>query len=257
MESKKGKLKGVFWLLSALLMAVGFSLGFSFFVQQIPWSVERKLVLVYDGSYGKKCEANNLSSQVALDKLVKRIYPLKSDDHKFSLQVYVLREKSVNAFATLGGNVFINEALLLAASTPEELAGILAHEIEHVRLRHILQGVLVRLATAQGLKFVLFGDPASLSADTTATFLNMSFTKNEEAQADSEGLKRLQMADVSVKGIYNFFKRMESSSDLTALLSDHPSDSSRLLKLKPYLDKPSKEVLSEVEWISLKEICNH
>ncbi|MBC7537572.1 MAG: M48 family metallopeptidase [Bacteriovorax sp.] len=253
----KAKLKGVFWLLSAMLMAVGFSLGFSFFVQQIPWSVERKLALVYDGSYGKNCVGNNLNSQIALDKLVKRIYPLKSDDHKFSLRVQVLRKKSINAFATLGGNIFINEALLLAATTPEELAGILAHEIEHVRLRHILQGVLVRLATAQGLKFVLSGDPGSLSADTASTFFNMSFTKSEEAQADSEGLKRLQMANVSVKGIYTFFKRMKSSSDLAALLSDHPSDSSRLSKLKPFLDKPSKEVLTEVEWISLKEICNH
>jgi predicted Zn-dependent protease len=252
----KSKMIGFVWLTCALLFAVGFAMGVGYFVQQIPWSVERKLALVYGGAYGAKCEGRNPDSQKALEKLVKRIYPLKSDDDKFSLQIQVLREKSINAFATLGGTIYINEALLAAATTPEELAGILAHEIEHVRLRHILQGVLVRLATVSGMKLILSGDPGSLSADTATMFLHMNFTKSEEAQADSEGLKRLQMAEVSAKGIYNFFKRMEDSSELTALLSDHPSNSSRLLNLKSFLEKPSREVLSLKEWKSLKDICN-
>ena len=253
----KRKTIGLVWLVSALFFAVGVAMGLGYFIQQIPWSVERKLALVYGGTYTAKCEGKNTDSQKALEKLVKRIYPLKSDDYKFSLQVQVLREKSINAFATLGGNIYINEALLNAATTPEELTGILAHEIEHVRLRHILQGVLVRMATVHGMKLILSGDPGSLSADTATMFLHMNFTKSEEAQADSEGAKRLQMADVGVKGIYNFFKRMEDSTELTALLSDHPSSSSRLLNLKPYLEKSSREVLNQKEWESLKEICSN
>lgn len=255
MKLNSGKIKGLLWLTGTLLLAVSFSMGFSWLVQQIPWSVENKLSLIYQDSFGKKCLDGPKESQVALEKLVKRIYPLKEGDHQFSLKVQVLRDQSVNAFATLGGNIYVHEALLDATTSPDELAGILAHEIEHVRLRHILQGVIVRFATFEGLKFLLSGDPVGISAETASTFLHMNFTKSEEAQADSEGLKRLLLSEISVNGIYNFFERMESQSDLTALLSDHPSDHSRLLKLKPYLDKPSKEILSGKEWKSLKQIC--
>lgn len=255
MKLNPGKIKGLLWLTCTLFLAVSFSMGFSWLVQQIPWSIENKLSLLYKDSFEKKCLDGPQASHAALAKLVKRIYPLKNDDDLFSLKVQVLRDESINAFATLGGNIYVHEALIDAASTPDELAGILAHEIEHVRLRHILQGVIVRFATFEGLKFLLSGDPVGVSAETASTFLHMSFTKSEEAQADSEGLKRLLLSEISVNGIYHFFKRMESQSDLTALLSDHPSDHSRLSKLKPYLDKASKEILSTKEWESLKQIC--
>lgn len=240
---KREKKIGLAWLFLALLLALGFSMGLGPLVQTIPWSWEKKLAAIYGGSFNKICVGSK-SSEAALTKLVQRIYPLSADDQNFSINVHVLRDESINAFATLGGNLFINEGLLSAAGSAEEIAGVLAHEIEHVRQRHILQAVIVRFATA------------GLTSDTAHFFLHMNFTKTEEAEADSEGLARLQKSKVSPKGIYDFFKRNEKKSEYQALLSDHPSDQRRLKKLEGHLNDSAIAVLSENEWSELQKICH-
>lgn len=251
---KKAKWKGLLWIITALMLAIGFTFQFDKFVKKIPWSWEKKLSALTTGSFSNACSGNPSSLKV-LDKVIKRIYPLREDDHEFSLQIQVVRNGSINAFATLGGNIVIYEGLIKEATSAEELAGVLAHEIEHVRLRHILQGVLVRIATKEGIEFIFSGGFSIPNVDAVPFFLNMNFTKIEEAEADDEAIIRLEKSKVSLRGLYQFFKRMERQSNVNHLLSDHPSDSSRLKKLEARLGLPSTAILNDKEWLELKKIC--
>lgn len=251
---QKAKWLGLLWIIIALMLAIGFTFQFGILVKKIPWSWERRLASFTNGSFSNAC-SNNPASQAALVKMLKRIYPLREDDQEFTVQVQVVRNGSINAFATLGGNIIIYEGLLKEASSAEELAGVLAHEIEHVRLRHILQGVLVRLATTEGIEFIFSGGFSIPNVDAVPFFLNMNFTKMEEAEADDEAIIRLEKSKVSLRGLYQFFKRMERQSTVNHLLSDHPSDSSRLKKLESRLDLPSTAILNDKEWAELKKIC--
>jgi predicted Zn-dependent protease len=232
-------------------LAIILALGFSPFVKIIPWSAEKKLGEVYGVPASWRVCDENATGRNALNKLLKRIYPIKKDDQEFSVSLSVIQSKEVNAFATLGGRIFIYEELIKRATTPEELAGILAHEIEHVRNRHVLEGILMRLVTFEGLRLFFSGS----LPDVAGTFLHMRFTRFEEEMADKEGLERLGLAKVSPKGMYDFFERMREDSALRDLLSDHPSDQKRLDAIRPYLKIESSPVLEIREWEELRNIC--
>lgn len=62
-------------------------------------------------------------------------------DDTASYRFHLADDKRVNAFAVPGGDIVVNRGLLAATRSPEELAGVLAHEIQHLALRHSLQGV--------------------------------------------------------------------------------------------------------------------
>jgi len=247
-----GKILGLSWLLLAIIFASSLALGFSAIVKHIPWSIENKLAQIYvlPSSWGV-CKGS-IAAKKSLEKLVKRIYPVKLGDEKFPLNVEVINQSEVNASATLGGKIYVNRGLLERATSAEELTGVLAHEIEHVRNRHIMEGMLVHLMTIEGLRIIMSGSVSEISKN----FLHMHFTRSEEELADIEGLSRLQKAKVSPKGIYNFFKRMESDSTLVILFSDHPSDQRRIDRLKPFLETKSVNVLEEREWEDLKSFCS-
>ena len=63
-----------------------------------------------------------------------------SDRPQQSFTFFMLRERQINAFATLGGYIGMNAGLVLAAEREDEVAGVLAHEISHVTQQHVLRG---------------------------------------------------------------------------------------------------------------------
>ena len=266
MTQNKKKIIGLVWIFGILATAFLFSTyGFRFIASNIPFRYEEKIAHFAGDHFSlKKCVGiKDTQSVLALNKLVKRIYPTISGDENISIDVSVIRENDVNAFATLGGKIFINSALLNEAQTPDELAGVLAHEIEHVRHRHILQGALVSLISLKGFEFLLSGGTGSVSPELASTFFNMNFSKGEESEADSDGLLRLEKAHVSALGFYDFFKRLDNKNGsaakvLFSVISDHPSSTSRAEKVALLMKHQQNitTVLSTEEWSSLKEICD-
>ncbi len=248
------KTKGLVWVLAACLLGVIFTLGISPLARIIPWKFEKKLSQIFLLDRQKATCPNNLQAKKILEKLSERLYPLDPKDNSFSVNISVVRDSKINAYATLGGIIFINSALLEQAESPEEIAGILAHEISHVSNRDILQGFLVHLFTIEGIKILISG---SIGVDLANHFLNMNFTKSQEAKADKDGLARLEKAQISNQGIKDFFKRMQQSNFATIFLSDHPSNQARIEMAKHYHHYESKPIMTEDEWKILKNFCRN
>ncbi len=155
--------------------------------------------------------------------------------------------------AGLGGIITIYSGLLNKAESPEEIAGVLAHEIEHVHHRHIMEGALVHLFTAEGIHLI-FGD-ASSGAGFAKYLLNMDFTKDQERQADEEGLRRLQAAHVDNQGFKAFFERMGKHEGSSVFLSDHPSNDERVEMVEKFKNEDTKPIMTNTEWEVLKNYC--
>jgi len=248
-RDKASKLKGLLWVLIACGGGILFAVGVRPLAHIVPWSWEKK--------FGKMLSVEDLANDhkdpkadVLLQKLVQRIYPLEPEDKDFSIEVHVVKNPVVNAYATLGGKITVNSGLLQKAESPEELAGVLAHEIEHVHRRHILEGALVHLFTAEGINMVLGG---GTSVGNFAKYLlNMDFTKSQETQADEGGLKRLQIAHVSNQGFKEFFQRMEKEDSSSLFLSDHPSNQARIEMVEKFTNQDTQPILSPEEWKILK-----
>ena len=254
MSDSASKTKGLMWFIAAIVLGVVFALGLSPLAHVIPWSWEKKISYALDfGSSKEECRYSPQEHEL-LQRLVKRIYPVNSDDSEFSIDVQIVKNPAVNASAALGGKISINSGLLKQADSPEEVAGVLAHEIGHVQHRHIMEGTIAHMFTAEGINMIFGGN--SSTADWTQYFLNMNFTRSQEAQADEEGLRRLQKAHVDNQAFKHFFERMEKLGSVPVFLSDHPSNILRSEMVAKFDNQGTTPVMTQDEWLVLKSSCS-
>jgi predicted Zn-dependent protease len=159
--------------------------------------------------------------------------------YKFPYKFVVVASPEVNAFALPGGYVFVNEGAIEAAHTEGELAGVLAHEIAHVSLRHgTTQASRAYLArTALGVVNTVAGigqgDFWRVAAAACGARVNNFFLRSNRAaelQADAEGARLLAEAGFDPRDMANFFERLnEHEGDREeATASDHPDPASRV-----------------------------
>lgn len=249
---KASKAKGLVWLIAAVGLAVVFGLGITPFVRAIPWSWEKAMAnSLGSATFTDACRGKP-EQEALLKQIVKRLYPLERDDRRFSVDVQIVDNPDVNAFAELGGKISVNRGLLEKAQSPEELAGVLAHEMGHVGRRHILEGFVVHLMTLGGIQMV-FGAPSNIK--WTNFFLKMGFSRTQESEADEGALSRLQKAHVDNRGFKDFFERMKGVSMMPAVLSDHPSDVARSELVGKASNRDPKPLMTDQEWKSLKAYC--
>jgi Zn-dependent protease with chaperone function len=147
---------------------------------------------------------------------------------------FVADRPEVNAFAAPGGVVVVFRGLVQAAETPEEVAGVLAHEVAHAELRHGLR------ATVKGMGFrallaLALGDLSGTALEAmVADLTELRFSRDAEREADAEGLRRLAAARIDPRGMVRFFERVrdEAGAAVPALLSTHPAPAERLEALR-------------------------
>ena len=248
------KRKGLVWAGLAAGLAVAVHAGLPGLARHVPWRVERWLAAVAsDPALTGVCHGDAQSGGTdALNDVVGRLYPLDAADRAIPIQVSVVRGDTVNAFATLGGRIYVYDGLLQQARSPEELAGVLAHEIEHVRHRHIIQGAVVSAATWGGLRAIFGG---ASDAGIAHSLLTLSFSREQEAEADEDGLRRLRTAGVDADGLVQFFERAGRSASAPALVSSHPADADRAQRAARFRGYPVKPVLSADRWVALRGLC--
>jgi predicted Zn-dependent protease len=145
----------------------------------------------------------------------------------------VIEEPSINAFALPGGPIFVHTGLIAAAANEAQLAGVLAHEIAHVALRHgtnqATKSILVQLSlSAAG---ILSGRDwiAQLGALGVMPLL-LNFSRSAETQADLLGARILARAGYDPQEMARFFETLEESGSggkLPQFLSSHPKPGNR------------------------------
>lgn len=168
-------------------------------------------------------------------------------DSRYPLKFHITEDSTLNAFAMPGGHVVVHTGLLLAADTPEEVAGVLAHEIAHVTLRHSFRSVVSSAGLYTLLQFFI-GDAGSLLAtiaNNSAFLLDRKFSRDFEREADDAGWRYLLQADIEPHGMIRFFKKMEAEEQkqleqipggatagkALSLASTHPATEERLRAL--------------------------
>jgi hypothetical protein len=147
----------------------------------------------------------------------------------------VVDKNEMNAFAAPGGVVVVYSGLLKGTDTPEEAAGVIAHEVAHAELRHGLQGMVKSMGLRAGAA-VLLGDwSGAVLSEATTSLLEMKFSREAETQADAEGLRRLVAAKINPEGMARFMDKLAAQSEggtPPALLSTHPASAERAAQLR-------------------------
>ncbi len=126
----------------------------------------------------------------------------KSASRKLHYQFhYVVQAGFVNAFALPGGHVFVGKGLLMLMDTEDELASVLGHEIEHVELRHC--------ADRAQMQSRLSGTPLRELLFIPIAIFQAGYSKEQELEADRDGVKLAVAAGYSADGAVAMFQRWE------------------------------------------------
>ena len=172
----------------------------------------------------------------------------------------VVNTDVVNAFALPGGYVYINRGVLSRATSMDELAGVLGHEIEHVVLRHSVkqmqqqQGANVGLAIACSLTNVCNNQAAATAINIGGTAVFAKFSRQDEIQADEGGFQNVVRAGISPEGMLTFFQKLlaeeqsQGGSGATASwFADHPGTQDRIADIQRMLGQMSPSTLRSLQ----------
>ncbi len=252
------------WGVVTILLSAGLVLGLPHLARPLahlvpsPWETALGEVVV-ESFADETAPCRNAAGQAALQTLVARLAATVESPYPF--QVAVSEGDRVNAFAAPGGHIVIFNGLIQSAGSAEEVAGVLAHEMAHVVRRHAMEGLIRSL----GLAFVLsalVGDASALAAglgEVGKTVLLLSYSRDDEAEADRVAVEILNRAAIGSRGLIRFFTRLrgESAEILGArqeFLSSHPLHGARIEAIAA-MPQITGHALDERQWQTLKKIC--
>jgi predicted Zn-dependent protease len=169
---------------------------------------------------------------------------VRHSDAKFPFTFKVLDDPGLNAFAFPGGYVFVNRGLIEIADEEDELAGAMAHEIAHVAARHMTRQAtrsdLVSLLSAPAR--VLTGGWSGYAAGMALPAAVVSFSRQDEAEADYLGVEYMYAAGYDPNGTVSIFEKMEtlerkSPGAVSRLFATHPPDAERIRKTQEEIER--------------------
>lgn len=162
---------------------------------------------------------------------------------KYRYEFHVAEDASLNAFALPGGVIVVHTGLIAATKRPEELAGVLAHEVQHVELRHSLRG-MIKESGLRGLWSFITGDlGGTLIGQAALEMTSLKFSRDDESEADDRGFNALVNAGIDPSGMPAFFQTMskQATDAPVAFMSTHPLSADREAKLKQRVAESNRE----------------
>ncbi|MHC0064271.1 M48 family metallopeptidase [Nostoc sp. UIC 10890] len=190
---------------------------------------------------GKQINQQILSGQVRLYRnsnvnayveQIGRRLAANSDRPNLPYTFQVVEDDAINAFATLGGYVYVHTGLLKAADNEAELASVIAHEIGHIGGKHLVKqmrqkAIASGLATASGL------DRNAAVGIGVELALNRPRSRSDEFDADQRGLRTLTRAGYAQSGMVSFMQKLlQKGGSVPTFLSTHPGTSDRINGLR-------------------------
>ena len=236
----------------------------TFLAPRIPASWEEQLgisVLEQLAPLASRClDQNRLPAIESIVTRLSRAMP----DSLYHIRLTVVDRPVMNAFALPGGQVVVFRDLLEATETPEQFAGALAHELQHIYKQHSTRAIIEQASTS----FLI----AAVSGDFTGALAYgiegarvlgvLRYSRLHEDEADREGLLLLQTIGIDPGEMIAFYHVMEAQHphDPVALsyLSTHPHTDDRIAKLTKLAGAPPAhpvKLFSHEEWKDIRSLC--
>lgn len=246
--SKENPLKEFFILvlgamLAVVLTVVVLSVAAKQLAPFIPFSWEEKVIQGWDiipaefSGNGAGVDASVAEQkQQVLQQLVDNISAHANLPDGMKITAHYLPGDTVNAFASLGGNVFVFQGLIDSVGSENALSMVLAHEIAHVKYRHPIQ------AMSRGIIFQIVmtallgtGQDLQMLMGQTGMMTLLNFNRAMETQADRDGLVSLKATYGHTQGADSFFTKMladHGASRWTTFMESHPHLEDRLAMIR-------------------------
>jgi Zn-dependent protease with chaperone function len=212
----------------------------------------------------EESRCHNQELQKAVDEIVARLSA--ADPDTYSFKVFVVKSPVFNAVALPGGNIVVFGGLLEKTESPESLAAVLAHEMQHIKKRHVTKRIIEDSST--GLII------SAISGDVTGSMLYgikiarnlamLSYSRQDEEEADKGGMKMLLAANLDPDAMISFFeilKEKNAKFKMPQYLSTHPDLDERISRLKTVIAQANTSRSASIKlsagnnWNQIKKGC--
>ncbi len=266
-DSKKYFNSGV--VLTTLVLAILFYTFFQFrtsifgsFAFMIPFELEQK---VGDQLYNPLLSEKQKKTLENFELLLQKLKYEKSE-WPYPFRFHISSDTIPNAYATLGGHIFINKGLIQLLDEAEDLLGVIAHEMIHVKRRHVVKST-IQVLGMYSVMSLLFGDISGIVAvmvDQGAPLLSLSYSRGLEEEADDLAVNLLLRNQIEPSGLARALKKINAESQKLIkqspgadileklskieVLSSHPDIDQRIQKL----ENMTKEKMGNQKFAKIK-----
>lgn len=168
-------------------------------------------------------------------------------DKDVKYELYYSDSEEINAFALPANLIVINLGIIKQCESPEELIGVLAHEVGHLKEKHISEQIITSLGIA-----LLFSTDVSTASEVSQILTQTAFSRDMETEADDYAIKKIEELSISPNHVAKLFKRLYTKTDLIPeFMSTHPGMHKRISKFSKFKDTfPQRQY--EFDWTKVK-----
>lgn len=213
----------------------------------IPFSVEKRFVKPYEVIIQRVYDAPEEHPQIEeyLQELANKLSVKMALPESTTITIHYINDDIENAFATLGGHIFIYRGILNNVNSENALSMVIAHEISHIKNRDPIaamgRGLVLQLLYA----FTTGDYPTNQSLTSLGSELTiLFFSREQEEAADIDALEAINAKYDHVGGFSTFFEKMNDKDntevdDIATWLSTHPDTAQRIIQLEEHIKNKS------------------
>jgi predicted Zn-dependent protease len=207
------------------------------------------------------CDDSDEAADI-LNAMAYRMMEASNVPQRDAIWITIVDASFPNAFALPDDSIIITDDLLQMAESPDEVAGVLAHEIAHIEHDHVMTGVVRQMGA--GIFFdIVFGGAGAGQAFAIASvnLTGLRYTRGDEEDADSRGLDYLDAVGIDSGGIARLFGRLQDMEheagvgDIPELLSSHPGHAQRAAAAAARSRAGLDPALSAAQWRIVQQAC--
>lgn len=176
---------------------------------------------------------------------------------EFAWEVKIIDDdKTLNAFCTPGGYIYVYTGLIKFLDSEDQLAGVMGHEIAHAALRHSTRQMTQVYGIAALTSIVTGKAEPGMIEQIALGLISLKFSRNHETEADSHSVLYLCPTDYKADGAAAFFKKIEGEASPPEFLSTHPNPGNRVQNIEKMAQEKNcrgtKDYRSEYQKIKAK-----
>ncbi len=189
-----------------------------------------------------------------VDSLLNHLCKTNDIDRKL-IKLYVIDNSEINAFAMPGGHIVVYSGLLQACNSEAQLAGVMAHELAHIQLRHVMKK-LIKEVGLSALLGATTGSGGEVIKESLKHLSSTAYDRELEQEADLKAVSYLENAAISATPFAEFMYQLAAGSNTPYLvwISTHPDSEERAAYISEQADQSlvNEPVLDKATWQSLK-----
>ncbi len=220
---------------------------------------EEKLgTMILDNFFDSSTEIKEENILNSIDSIFTKICD-KNNIDKNSIKLHVVNNEKINAFAIPGQHIVLFSGLIEECNNPEELSGVISHELAHIQLNHVMKRLIKEIGLSVIVSLTTGNGGTDIVPEITKLLSASAFDRKLENDADLKAVDYLTKAKINPEAFANFLYKLsyedDDKLDILTWVSTHDDSKLRAENIINYMPKDSTEyqkVIHEYTWSELK-----